>query len=617
MEDTAVVRVVNAKVQYEQPLNTFQDSPKMMKLNLNFEYAFLIAFTIVFLATGLGVFGQTLSHPYPTGYFASDSFFHQSEATWLKEQGAIKYALPSMEGGRKDVYDSHPPFVFEAAGVLSYATGLEVYDTIYFLTITMLLLLALAIYVITRRFSKNAAIIALPMTLLVFTPPFSQVVNFGQWLFIAGALFMVAAFWATSRLEEKHSFILLGIFMAATAIAHQPELLFAGLFLTIYAAARWVKKRHSIKEFLPIAATGGIALALSAYSLNIFRLTWLLTYISDAKLGLTSGTGMFEKGFSDVSLQSIGIGMQPSLLTIMGLMIVVGIIISVLLITKKTAKNAENQENQPHAGTNAGIWPAWIAFFILGISYLTFLGLAKRAFAHRWLWHFYLAFFFGLAAYYGLKIVMKKWSITHSAVLAIVLLAVFAAPSYGKTQGSIMDQYNWEAMKWVKENTPENGQIYVFNLGALQQSSTLYNAHRVSYIIHRNAYQKALESQPETITSLNDIKIIDTYEFGLASAYSHLLCERGFMDYGYYHTYLPTDPECHDEFKEPKAPPRNTKLCNMEYYYITTAGASQAIDTYNQALAQKLLKNQWIKQAYSNPTTKILRNEKPGADCLD
>ncbi|MBI2142486.1 hypothetical protein HYU15_03295 [Candidatus Woesearchaeota archaeon] len=570
-----------------------------MKLSLNFEYAFLAVFVAVFLATGLGVYEQKLSHPYPAGYFASDSFFHQAEATWMKERGTIKYALPNIEGGRKDVYDSHPPFVFESVGTLSYASGLEVYDTIYLFVIIMLLLLGLLIYTIIRRFNKNVAVLSLPLTLLVYTPPFSQAIFFGQWLFIAGALFMVASFWAISRLEEKHAFLLLAMFMAATAIAHQPELLFAALFLAIYLAARWIKTRHALKEFAPALTAGLTALALSAHSLNIFRLTWLMTYLEDAKLGLAKGTGVAEKGFSDVSLQSMGIGFQINILTLTGLIITAGLIISVLLVTTKK---------------KTGMWPAWIAFFILGISYLTFLGLAKRAFAHRWLWHFYFAFFFGLAAYYGLKAAIRKWNLTYSVAAAAVLLILFAMPSYGKVQGSLMDQNNWEAMKWAADNLPENSHVYVFDLGRMQQSSALYNMKRVSYIIHRNAYQKAFEAQGE-VKGLEDIKIADTYEFGLASAYSHLLCDRSTFDYGYYHTYLPSsDPECHDEFKEPKAPPRETKLCSMEYLYINTADNGN-IAIYNNAMAQKLMKNEWIKAVYTNPSIAILKNSRPGDEC--
>ncbi|MBI2574525.1 hypothetical protein HYV82_01430 [Candidatus Woesearchaeota archaeon] len=571
-----------------------------MKLSLNFEYLFLAVFIAVFLATGLGVYEQKLSHPYPVGYFASDSFFHQAEATWMKEQGTIKYALPNIEGGRKDVYDSHPPLVFEAVGVLSYASGLEVYDAIYLFAIIMLLLLGLLIYIIIRRFNKNVAVLSLPVTLLIYTPPFSQAILFGQWLFIAGALFMAACFWATSRLEEKHAFALLAIFMAAAALAHQPELLFAALFLAIYLAVRWIKTRHAVKEFVPALIAGLTAFALSAYSLNIFRLTWLMTYLEDAKLGLTQGTGVAEKGFSDVTLQSMGIGFQINILTLIGLLVTAGLIISVLLITTKK---------------KTGIWAAWIAFFILGISYLTFLGLAKRAFAHRWLWHFYFAFFFGLAAYYGLKAVIKKWNITHSVAAAAILLILLAMPSYGNTHGSLMDQNNWEAMKWAADNLPESASVHVFDLGRMQQSSALYNMKRTSYIIHRNAYQKAFEAQGE-IRGLEDIKIVDTYEFGLASAYSHLLCDRRSFDYGYYHTYLPsTDPECHDEFKEPTSPPRETKLSSMEYLYINTAdNGNTAI--YNNALAQKLIKKEWIRSVYSNPSVTILKNSRPGDECL-
>ncbi len=569
-------------------------------MKLNFEYAFLALYVAAFLATGLGVFEGRLAHQYPVGYFASDAFFHQSEATWLKEQGVIRYALPGMEGGRKDVYDIHPPFMFEASGVLSYATGLEVYDAIYLLTIILLLLLGLLIYLIVRLYSINVAILSLPVTLLVFTPPFSQAVNFGQWLFIAGALFMVAAFWAIAFFGERHAWILLALFMSATAIAHQPELLFGGLFMAIYLAVKSVRAR-TLWKWKEAALAAAVTLALSAYSLNLFRLTWLQTYISDAGLGLQSGTGVADKGFSDVSLQSIGI-ISANPILVVGLLMIAGLALaSVLAFTKKQA-----------------IWPYWIGLFILAISYLTFLGLAKRAFAHRWLWHFYLAFFFGLALYYGAKAVWKKWGVAHSAAVAVILLVLFASQSYGKLKGSMVDEHYWNAMKWASENLPEDASLHVFDAGPFQQSATLYNTRRVSYIIHTNAYRKAAEAQEaRQIAKLEDIKILDTYEFGLASAYSHLLCSKGLLKYGYYHAYLPSDDkECHDDFAEPKAPPRDTRPCSM-HYYMLSRGGDDFVSVYNSALIQKLLRKQWITEVYSNPRIKILKNARPGDECLD
>ncbi len=576
-----------------------------MRLQLNPEYVFLAAFIAAFLATGMSAFDGTLNHSMPTGYFASDSFFHQAESTYLKEQGIIKYALPSMEGGRKDVYDSHPPFVFEAAGVISYAAGLEVYDAIYLFVILMLLLLGLTVYVIIRRFNRNVAMLSVPLTLLVYTPPFSQVINFGQWLFIAGALFMVAALWTVSRLEEKHSFILLSIFLAATALAHQPELLFAGIFLGIFVVVKLVRKHYGLKNLIPIAIAGLIAVVLSAYSLNIFRLTWLMTYFEDAKLGLTTGSGVFEKGFSDISMIGSILGISEAGINIraliIGLFIVAGFLITLLMIFTKKKYD---------------LWPSWIAFFILFISYLTFLGLAKRSFSHRWLWHFYFAFFFGLALYYALKAVIKNWNVALSAGVGIAMVILLALPSFGMTKGSLMDQNNWEAMKWASVNLPEDAHVYVFDAGRMQQSSALYNMRRVSFIIHRNAYERAFGAQKPGVSSLEEIQIIPTYEFGLASAYSHLLCDKGAFDYGYYHSYLPSmDAECHDDFQEPKTPERETKLCSMEYLYVNTAeNGNYAF--YNQALVLQLLKNKWIAKAYSNPGIIILKNSRPGDDCL-
>ena len=142
------------------------------------EYGFLIIFVSVFLLLGLSnMWSKELSHDFPYAYLASDSFLHHSVAQYMKEQGQVKYSPPYEIGGFKGVLESHPLLLPELSVVFSFTSGLEVYDTIYFVVILSVLLCILVVYLIIRNFNKNIALLSLPITLLVFSGLF----NMGLW----------------------------------------------------------------------------------------------------------------------------------------------------------------------------------------------------------------------------------------------------------------------------------------------------------------------------------------------------------------------------------------------------------------------------------------------------
>ncbi len=550
-------------------------------MKINFEYAYLAVFVAVFLLVGVGgVFENRLSHPLPTGYFASDSFFHQSEAQYMKEQGRVYYAQPSIVGNHQDVLDIHPPYLFEAAATFSKVSGLEVYDAIYLLSILFILLSALIVYFIIRTFNKYAAMLSMPLTVLVFTQPFNQMINFGQWLFIPGAMFMLASFWATTKLKEKRMFIVLGTFLAATAIAHQPELLFALGFLGLYIVIEFVRSRYDLKtaskDIIAAALAGVIALILSLYSLIIFALTWVESYA--VPFGFTTDTQMAARGFAHINFVTLGIA---------GVVVLIGF--ALFIVSKKKTEN----------------YAAIISIYMVLISLLTYIGLGKRAFAHRWLWHIYLAVFFGIAIYYLVKFVIKKWNSLSAAGAAIAALLILAVPLYGDVRGTLMDPYNWDALSWVKENTPKNATINYFYVGNLEQSPTTYNTQRLSRIIVYQDY-------------FSEVK--DHYKFGLAYAYDQYACKKGPLSFGYY-SYLEENSSdtCSKEYPGllKGEVQKDTKVCDIEYYYFNSFGRIEGAVQLNNAFRQLLLKNSWIQEVYNNQGVSILKNNEPGRDCLD
>lgn len=574
-------------------------------MKLNFENLYVLAFIAVFLAVGFSAFENQLSHQVPMGYFASDAFFHESETQWMKEKGRILYALPSIVGNHEDAYDLHPPFLFEITSVYSYTSGLEVYDAIYFMTVIMILAAALIMYAIIRNYSKDIAMISIPATLLVFSSPFNQVINFGQWLFVSGVLFLIACFWAISKIELKKMFIILAAFMGAAAIAHQPEFVFAGMFLAAYLSIFLLLRKAEIRHFLaetrknalPLIIVTAAVILLTFYSLSIFYYGWINKYspnteknyapVAELQIGFTTDNKVADKGFADITLANLG---SSTLIGVaLPILIVAGMVLFWLLKNRK------------------GAYPAIIGFFMIIISNLTYIGIGKRAFSHRWFWHFYLAFFLGLAVYHILKFAIRKWDSKYAVATGIILLVIFAQPAYGKTKGTIMDPYNWEGLMWMKANLPQKATVHYFYVGNLIQSPTVYNSERLSYIVDYNKYAQKLQTGA----------ISQNYSFGLTFAFMPLVCPKGAMKFGYYTTYINNaSTKCQDYYYEADYPKEEFSLCEIEYYYFDKEPSSNGLVQYNLAIRNELLKSSHIKEIHSNAAVSILKNEKPGENCL-
>src|SRR3989338_7548355 len=92
------------------------------------EAIILLIFIASFLYVGIASPWQgTINHDVPYGYFASDSFLHQVTTQYMKDADYIRYAAPYANGGYEDIYDIHPPFLFEITAVFSDMTGIEVF----------------------------------------------------------------------------------------------------------------------------------------------------------------------------------------------------------------------------------------------------------------------------------------------------------------------------------------------------------------------------------------------------------------------------------------------------------------------------------------------------------
>lgn len=552
---------------------------------MNLEWIIILLFAVVFLFLALAEpWEHKIVHPFPYSYLASDAFYHQATNEYINEQGIVTNTPPYTVGGHEGVVNAHPPMLFELTSSLSTLSGFPVYDSILIITVLSILFSILIIYFIWRQANKKIAILALPVCLLILQQRITPLIFWGYWLLIVGVLFMIASLWAITRFDLKFSYFAIALLLSAAALSHQPEFIYAGIFFALFLIVKVFKEKKLSKTLITKTVTIGLLiLILSSYSLLIFSKTFLKTEGYRKAFDMEEARG----GYPSFNLVHLGIA---------GIVALIGLVL--FLFSKK--RNI--------------ITPALISIFCFMLGLLIYIGLGKRAYAHRLFWVIYISFFFGFAIYCILNIFIKKKGIVYSIIASIIILLIFSQGIYGKTRigPGIMNQYDWDALNWISKNVPEDSYVYYFYSDTLAHNAPLYNSKRIAFNIRINPFIESLKSQ----------QIKRTYDFSLADGFSVYLHEKGFLSFCYFHNELKPKNEtleCKEEYKLVYGIPdefRKKDICNIEYYYFARASREPILAQYNMAIRNLLLNNNWIEEIYSNPLVSILKNNKPGVDCF-
>ena len=544
---------------------------KIKNFSISLEYIFLIFFIAIFLWYGSGnLFGHAIKHDFPYGYFASDAFLHQSTAEGVKYQGNFKYHPYYRAGGYTDVIAFNPPLFNHLSALLSYSSGIETYDTMYFLVFVSLLFSLMIFYLIIRRYNKNIAILSLPVALLIFTNKFYAGILFGQWDFYSGILFFIASILCIMHINEKRVYLLLGVFLAAAFLAHPPEAIWALGFIIFYFISEFIFKRFNFNEFKETIKAGLISFLLSIYYLPIFVLMWIPTRTSS--FGIMRLPTFEERGYPIVTVNDFGWLLW---------LVIAGVLISFFILRKKNDSSLK------------------LSIYCLIAGFTAYLGFDK-ALQLRFLWPLLMMSLFGLTLYYLLKSVKQAKTI-FSIIIAIILSFSITGLSYKKIDSpGIMDPYHWEQLMWIKDNTPKDSKIYYFYSDAYNQKSILYNGQRVSWIVVTDDFVKALNNKTIKSVYHSDLISDDTI--------SNFAYRKSFFSFGYH--FKEMDPSFING-------PRN--ICSMDYYVfeiMPQASRMPALIQYNLAIREVMLKKGFIKEVFNNQITSILKNEKPGEPCV-
>jgi len=542
------------------------------KISIEIIYIAIVFSFLLFLGLG-NLWNHQIKHEFPYAYFASDAFQHQTRAEGIKEAGSYKNEPFYNVFGVKDVVGYYPPVLYHLAVILSHLSGLEVYDTIYFLPFFFAALSAIIIYFVIRKLSIGSAILAMPLAVLLFYKGAYTGFTWGVWPSLISQFFLVAFFWSIANIDIEKSSFLFAILLSAVIMSHTSEAFFAGFMLTAYFTFRMIKKTATKDLIKKILIGALLTLIISSFYLVIFRGIW-----------------MERQPYSYSVIKEWG---SPTLFIadfkILILFFAVGLIACFLLIK------------------NENIFPIIMSILMLLFSYTNYVGFGDRAFQLRYFWGVYLSVLFGFGIYHLAKTAYRKWSSAHSIILAVVIFIVisFAGieyfPSYEKISSpGIMNRNNWDTLQWISKNTEQDAVIYFFYGDAYNQDAILRNSKRTHKLIVPQDYADAINKKEIR-------RYFETESPGDGGGGAAI--RKGLLSF----EFKLDEMEKNKEFEGKK------DICSFDYYVFDKGTAQTAFAQYNIIMAKELLKKDFVKLVYGNDNTLsiILKNTKPGEDCIE
>jgi hypothetical protein len=568
----------------------------MTKINL--EKIILIIFFGVILFSGPGaLFDHKIKHDFPFAYGASDAFQHQIRAESIKDIGNFRYEPPYLEKGVENIVGVYPPVVYHLAAIFSYASGTEVYDSIYFIVVFFSIIASFVMYLIIRNFNKTVALLSLPLSILIFSFPLSLGFLWGHWPSVLSQSFLILFAWSIMRIDLDKSFLIIALSLSAIALTHTSEAIFALIFLALFFGIKILVKKFNKEDIKNAAIFLGVFFVISFYYLVIFQNSWAKSQAYEF------GVQPIWDGNPGFYLIGFGLLLIP---------IIIGIVFS---LTKLKSLHAS----------------IILAFAMLISGFLNYIGFGLRSFQIRFYWPIYLSVFAGFGIYAILKIIVKKWNSVYTPVVLLILTILilgivpenvkfqnslqmslenmpFSADLFksvlktfpqnnARTSQGIMDPYHWESLTWISDNAEPDAIIYFFYGDIYDQDALLRNSKRVHHQVDPGDFINALQERKIKRSYISEFPGDAGGGTPIRSSFFNF--ENAFKDKPGEFFYGPRD------------------ICTFDYLIFDKVSRQEVLAQYNVLIAQELLKKESITLVFDNQFVFILKNSDVGADCIE
>ena len=552
----------------------------MVKLEL--ENILLVVFFGFILFFGPGVIlNHQIKHEFPYGYGSSDSFQHQIRAEAIKDSGNFRYEAPYISKGFENVIGRYPPVLYHVAVIFSYSSGLEVYDSIYLILILFLILSSFIMYFILKKYNKIIGLISLPFHILLFSFPISAGIFLGHWPSLMSQTFLVLLIWSITNLERKGSFIYIAISLIGTVLTHTSATIFSMFFLGLFFGLKLIFRKLNFRDIKVMSISFISMLVVTSHFILIFMNTWVKSqpYEFFVQPVWEGNPGFYILGF--------GLLLIP---------IVVGIVISLIKISEVRA-----------------VAISGIVLLIGG--FMNYVGFDVRAFQVRFMWPVYLSIFFGLGIYFLIKLLIKKWNFISTGIFFVLFLllfiGVFKIPIMFETNVQsvpyipqdiressmgLMNPFHWDILKWLSEEADSKSSVYFFYGDIYSQDALLRNTKRFH-----------VQADPdEFIKKLQERKISRGYVSEVPGDSGGVITVRHGL-FKFENIELSKPREYYFESKD---------VCDFDYYVFDKISRHEALVAYNREISQEMLNKQFIEKVHENEVAVILKNNKPGDECI-
>ncbi len=550
-----------------------------------------VVFTLILYLGPGAASGHMIRHDSPAGYAASDSFQHQARSEAIKGMGQYRNEAPYIVAGLTNVVGFYPPITYHITVLFSHLSGLETYDSLFFIIGLALAASALVIYYFTKSLGKAAAVLALPLALLVATgKPFLGMVTFGQMPFALSSLFLVAAAWAITKLALPKIYLLAAVFIAGTIMTHTSETMFFGIIvaaaLLLPAISKVLKEKLSgIKALLlensGLAAAFMIAALMAIYFLPIFLKIWLK--LQPYRFSVESTSASFPA--ATVFPTDFGFMLLP---------IIIGLAAAILLFIQK-------RDGLGRLLKSPELFTLAFSAYMLVAGLGTYFGFGLRSFQTRLFWPITLAPLAGFGIYQLLRIALKFGSknisaFAAAAAVAAALSASVLAVYYEAPSGGTMDRDHWEPMAWIAENTPKDAKVFMLYSHVYSQTSSTYNTERVNYFLELPDFAGLINGYAQKNSFDRKVRVTVPSDSGAQFPY-----RKGILSFGQLNDGTMTGGV--------------VDICSADYYVADLAFPQEQLAQAAMLLAQKFMAaNMTI--VYQNPAVIVLRNNNFGGDCL-
>lgn len=554
---------------------------------IKLEWVLLLIFFAMLLSFSSIFDNGYLIHDVPTNLNAADMFIFSAFGDVAKYDNDLKTLPAWMAGGAQDALNFFSPISGILLAQLSDSVNAESYDFLIHLNILMLAGAALIVYFFLRKINPLAAILSLPIFLLIFKWPFNSAIHWGGHIGNINIFLVAITLYCFYFINEKWMFLVLGLINAASFMSHGREFQVINIAFPIFLLI-WIIKDKSYVKIIKapkqvfsffnkeesLAAVKNYFFSIVIMAVAVFPWWPMINWLLHKHAG---SSGLVEWGynplFHQVTFSSFGIFLY---------LIVFGLILSIFYLFGKNDRKIDL------------LLVFSYLFFISGI--FTILGnrlpQARQFYVITFIPVLFLLFVNVLDLLFNVtKINKKVLSGVIFLVLAGILFFAYKPESIGT--GSLISPQTMDSIKWMRNNVENESMTLIIYCDQCSQVSIFSPLRKPYQIVNQENYFEKIKN-----LELSSKLLIHTFPI-------HNKVERN----------ISTGKVFEPDFAS-NTVFQNKSICDYDYAYIEIKNENQNVQNYNILLANALIKESNFTVSYKNQLGVVLKNNDVGKSCF-